>query len=370
MFKEKVDLSRLSEALSKAFKPKAAPLIGVDISSSSVKLVEMSQGGKGRFRLERYAIEPLPKNAVVDGNIADLAEVGEAVRRGWKKLGTRVKAVAMALPSAAVITKKISVPAGLREQDLETQVESEANQYIPFALDEVNLDFQIIGPAPDNPEEVEVLIAASRKEKVEDRVAVAEASGLKALIMDIDSFAAQHAFELIESQLAEGGVDQTVALVDVGASIMSVNVLRNRQSLYMREQPFGGDQLTQEIQRSFSLSEEEAEAAKKNGGLPENYERDVLNPFMDTLALEVTRALQFFFTSTQFSEVNYIVLAGGCSTLPGLDTVVAKRAGVPAMIANPFESIDRADRVKERQLSLDAPALMVACGLAMRRLET
>jgi type IV pilus assembly protein PilM len=170
--------------------------------------------------------------------------------------------------------------------------------------------------------------------------------------------------------LANAGVDQTVALVDVGASIMTVNVLRNRQSLYMREQPFGGDQLTQEIQRSFSLSEDEAEAAKKNGGLPQNYEHDVLNPFMETLALEVTRALQFFFTSTQFNEVNYIVLAGGCSTLPGLEGVVAKRAQVQTRIANPFESIEKSDRVKGQQLSLDAPALMVACGLAMRRLET
>ena len=369
MFKEKLDLGRILEVVSRAFKPRPAPLIGVDISSSAVKLVEMSIGGKGRYRLERYAIEPLPKGAVVDGNIANLEEVGEVVRRGWKKLGTRVKAVAIALPSAAVITRKIAVPAGLRERELETQVESEANQYIPFALDEVNLDFQIIGPVADNPGEVEVLIAASRKEKVEDRVAVAEAAGLKALILDIDSFAAQHAFELIEPQLAKEGADQAFALVDVGASVMTVNVIRNRQSVYFREQPFGGDQLTQEIQRAFSLSPEEAEEAKKNGGLPENYERDVLNPFMETLALEITRALQLFFTSTQVSEVDCVILAGGCSTLPGVEEVVANRADVPVLIANPFESIEKSDRIKSHRLALDAPALMVACGLAMRRLE-
>ena len=155
------------------FKAKAPPLFGMDISSSAVKMVELADAGKGAQRVERYAIESLSKDSVLDGNIANLESVAEAVRRAWKKLGTRTKNVAMALPTAAVITKKIVCPAGLREEDLEVQVEGEANQYIPFALDEVNLDFQVLGPAPSGPEEVEVLIAASRKEKVEDRVAVA-----------------------------------------------------------------------------------------------------------------------------------------------------------------------------------------------------
>jgi type IV pilus assembly protein PilM len=369
MFKGKLDLTPASEFLANLMKPKAPPLIGVDISTSSVKMVEIAAAGKGRYRLERYTVEPLSKDAVVDGNIMNLEEVGEAVKRGWKKMNTRVRNLALALPSAAVITKKIVMAADLREEDREVQVEAEANQYIPFALEEVNLDFQILGPAANSPEEVEVLIAASRKEKVEDRVAVAESAGLKAVVMDIDAFASQTAFELIESQLPDGGLDQTIALVDVGASMMNINVLRNNQSVYMREQPFGGDQLTHEIQRVFNLSNEEAEAAKKNGGLPGNYEPEVLNPFMDTLALEITRALQFFFTSTQFNQVHHIILAGGCSTIPGLDEVVAKRTGVSALVANPFAAMEKSPKIKERQLAQDAPALMVACGLAMRRFD-
>lgn len=369
MLKGKVDFSAASKFLAELMKPKTPPLIGVDISSSSVKMVELSLVGRGRYRLERYTIEPLPKDAVVDGNIMNLEEVGESLKRGWKKLNTRIKNVSMALPSAAVITKKILVPAGQNEDDLELQVETEANQYIPFALEEVNLDFQILGPSPTNPEEVEVLIAASRKEKVEDRVAVAESQGLKAVVMDIDSFAAQTAFELIENRLPEGGLDQTIALVDIGATMMNINVLRNRQSVYFREQPFGGNQLTQEIQRLFSLSQEEAEAAKKNGGLPDNYEADVLRPFMDTLALEVTRALQFFFTSTQYNQVHHIVLAGGCATIEGLEEVVARRTGVAAFVANPFDGMEKSAKIKERQLAADAPSLLVACGLAMRRFD-
>ena len=191
------------------FKPKAPPLFGMDISSSAVKMVELADAGKGAYRVERYAIEPLPKDSVLDGNIANLESVAEAVKRAWKKLGTRTKNVAMALPTAAVITKKIICPAGQREEELELQVEGEANQYIPFALDEVNLDFQVLGPAPSGPEEVEVLIAASRKEKVEDRVAVAEAAGLKALVMDVESYATQTAFELIRQQLPAKAATRT-----------------------------------------------------------------------------------------------------------------------------------------------------------------
>jgi type IV pilus assembly protein PilM len=344
-------------------------LIGADISSSSVKMVEITAAGKDLYRVERYAIEPLPKDSVVDGNINNLDAVSEALKRCHKRLGSGVKNLAMALPTAAVISKKILVPAGQPEEDLELQVETEANQYIPFALDEVNLDFQVLGPAANSPDDVEVLIAASRKEKIEDRIAAAEVAGLKAVVMDVDIYASQSAFELIASQFPDNGKDQNVAIVDVGATMMNVNVLRNGQSIYMREQPFGGNQLTQEIQNRFGLSPEEAEAAKRAGGLPESYESEVLQPFMDMLALEVARALQFFFTSTQYNQVNHIVLSGGCAGIPGIDVAVTKRTQVNTVIANPFANMALSSRIKPKSLTQDAPSLMVACGLAMRRFD-
>ena len=351
------------------FNPKARPLIGLDISSSSVKMVELSDGGKGTRRIDRYAIEPLPRDAVVDGNIANLEVVAEAVKRGWKRLGSSTKFVAMALPAAAVITKKIILPANLQEQEMEVQVESEANQYIPFALEEVNLGFQIVGPAPSSPDEVEVLIAASRKEKVEDRVACAEAAGLRPVVMDVESYAAQAAFELVEKQLPEEGKNQIIALVDVGANVMNVTVMRNDQPVYTREQAFGGSQLTQDIVRAYGMSNEEAEAAKRTNSLPEHYEAEILSPFMDNLALEVSRALQFFFTSTQFNEVNHIVLAGGCAVIPGLDEVVSGRTQVNTVVANPFVSMVPSSRIRPKNLVSDAPSLLVACGLALRRFD-
>ena len=357
------------EILERLFKTKAPALIGCDISSSSVKLVEIADAGKNVYRVERYSIEPLPRDAVVDGNINNLEAVSDCLKRGWKRMGTNIKGLALALPSAAVITKKIVVPAGQMENELELQVETEANQYIPFALDEVNLDFQVIGPAPNSPDDVEVLIAASRKEKIEDRVAAAESAGLKAMVVDIESFAIQTAFELIERALPDNGKDQNIAIVDVGTTMMNLNVLRNGQSIYMREQPFGGNTLTQEIQRAFGMSPEEAEAAKRTGGLPDTYDVEVLAPFMDTLGLEVARALQFFFTSTQFNQVNHILLAGGCAAIPGIDEVVTRRTSVSSMVANPFANMALSSKIRPKNLATDAPSLMVACGLAMRRFD-
>lgn len=332
-------------------------------------MVELVESEKGGYRLERYAIEPLPRDAVVDGNIANLDAVTEGVKRLGRRFGTGVKNVAMALPAASVITKKIILPEGLREQEMELQVESEANQYIPFALDEVNLDFQVIGPAPGNPGEVEVLIAASRKEKVEDRVAVAQSCGLKAVVLDVESLAIESSFGLVSRQLPGGGAGKVVALIDIGASAMNVSVLRDGQQVYSREQAFGGYQLTQDIARQYGMSVEEAEAAKRSGSLPEDYARDLLRPFMDSLALEVSRALQFFFTSTQYNQVDYLVLAGGCAAMQGLAEVVGGRTQVETIVANPFAGMALSSKVRPKNLLADAPSLMVACGLALRRFD-
>lgn len=341
-------------------------LIGVDISSTSVKMVELAEGGKGSYRLEGYAIAPLAKDSVVDGNITDLDQVADAVTRAWHLLGTREKRCALALPAAAVISKKVLMSADLREEDMELQVEAEANQYIPFSLDEVNIDFQVIGPAPNNAEEVEVLIAASRKEKIEDRVAAAEGAGLRVVVMDVETYATEAAYTLVANQLPNSGKDQTVMIVDIGALMMHINVLHDNQSVYIREQAFGGGQLTQEIQRRFGLSPEEAEVAKRKGGLPDSYETEVLQPFIQSLVLEVARAMQFFTGSTQYNRVDHIVLAGGCASIPSVDVMVQERTHVNTVIANPFNGMSLNPRIKQQQIVADAPALMIACGLAMR----
>jgi len=356
-------------ALKSIFNPKLRPLIGVDISSTAVKMVELVDAGKGQPRVKRYAIEPLPKEAVLDGNLASLESVADTLQRCWKRLGTSTRFVALALPTSAVITKKITLPGNLREQDMEIQVESEANQYIPFALEEVNLDFQVIGPAPGSPDDVEVLLAASRKEKVEDRVAAAELAELKPVVMDIEAYAIQVAYELVIKQLPRQGADQIVALVDVGASAMKITIMKDNQQLYAREQAFGGSQLTDEIMRVYGMGPDEAENLKRSGTPPDNYEAEILHPFIENMAQEVARALQFFFTSTPFNEVHHILLAGGSALVPGVAEIVGQRTNVNTLLADPFAGMAISPRIRAKQLAADAPSLMVACGLALRKFD-
>ncbi len=348
---------------------KGLPILGLDISTTAIKLVELSDAGKGMLRVERYVIEPLPKDAVMDGNIANLDQVADTLRSAWKNLGSRIKNVALALPSSAVITKKILAPASLTGLDLENQVETEANQVIPFSLDEVNLDFQVLGPSPGSPDDVQILLAAARKEKVEDRVAAVQAAGLKAMIMDVESYATQTAYEQIAHLMPSGGAGITVAIIDVGAQNMHINILHNNDSVYLREHGFGGSQLNNEIARRYGMSSEEAENAKRKGTLPESYDVEVLQPYSETLAMEIGRALQLFTTSTQYRKVDQILLAGGGAMIPGIDEVVAQRTGTATMVVNPFANMAVGAKIRPQALTADAPSLFVACGLAMRRFD-
>jgi len=319
------------------------------------------------LRLERYASEPLPRGAVVDGNIENIEAVSEAVLRAWKKSGTKAKHVALGMPPAAVITKKIILPAGLAEDQLEVQVESEASQYIPFALDEVSLDFDVIGQAPNSPDDMEVMLAAARREKVEDRVAIAEAAGLTATVMDIESYAARASLQRATLDAPDANPEQIVALFQIGAQATHISVMQNGETIYEREQPFGGNQLTQDIVRAFGLSFEEAEARKKSGDLPDNYRSDLLTPFLENAALEVTRAIQFFYTSTPYTRIDQIYLAGGCALLPGLLDIIASRSRISSAVVSPFKGMQLGASVREQQLRNEAPAYLVACGLALRR---
>lgn len=342
-------------------------MIGVDISSSSVKLVELGRDKAGTLVLERCAIEQLERGWITDGNIEKFDEVADAVRRLVKKSGTKTKNVALALPSSAVITKRISLPGNMTEQELEVQVESEANQYIPFSLDEVSLDFYVTGPSKNSPGDVDVLIAASRKEKVQDRQGLAEAAGLKPVIMDIESHAARLATGRLIELLPNSGKDAIVALFEIGADNTVMQVLRNEEVLYDRDQAFGGAQLTQLIVRQYGFSQEEAENKKRNGELPDDAPSAVLRPFVDSVAQEISRALQFFFSSTPYHRVDHILLAGGSAPLPGLKEVVSQNTGFACQIVNPFEGMEMGSGVRLKRMTREAPSYLTCCGLAMRR---
>jgi type IV pilus assembly protein PilM len=343
------------------------PVIGLDISSSSVKLVELGQTASGEFVLERFGSEPFEKGWIVDGQIEKFDDVADAVRKVVQKSGTKTKQAVMAMPQSAVITKKIMLPAGLRDEEMELQVESEANQYIPFSLDEVSLDFCVIGPSATSAGDVEVLIAASRKDRVQDREGLAEAAGLKPVVLDIESHASRLAMSRIIGSLPNEGHDALVALFEIGADTTSLKVLRDGELLYDRDQAFGGAQLTQLISRQYGFSFEEAEAKKLSGDLPEDYENGLLVPFVDSLSQEIGRALQYFFTSTPHHKVHYVMMAGGTATLPGLKDRVTDLTGFASMVVNPFEGMQLGSAVRESRVRREAPSYLTACGLAMRR---
>ena len=346
---------------------KHVPMIGLDISSSSAKLVELSKSAAGDYVLERMASEPFEKGWITDGQIEKFDEVVVAVRKLLVKSGSKTRLVVMAMPQSAVITKRIMLPAGLRDEELELQVESEANQYIPFSLDEVSLDFCVIGPSPTSGGDVEVLIAASRKERVQDRQGLAEAAGLKPAVLDIESHASLLAMGRIVDTLPNQGRDALVALFEIGADTTSLKVLREGEMLYDRDQAFGGSQLTTLISRQYGFSFEEAETKKLASDLPEDYENVVLNPFVDSLSQEIGRALQYFFTSTPHHKVHYVMLAGGTATLPGLKDRVTELTGFASMVVNPFDGMKIGSHVKEAKVRKESPSYLTACGLAMRR---
>ena len=347
------------------FSRKSTPVIGIDVSSTAVKLLELSGGGS-KYKVESYAVEPLPANSVVEKNITDVEAVGDSIRRALKRAGTKNKFSALAVAGSAVITKVITMPANISEEEMASQIELEADQYIPYALDEVNLDFEVIGPSETDPERVDVLLAASRSENVDIRVAAVDIAGLTCKIVDVEAFALENAFGVIARDLPTGGMGETVALVDIGATMTSLSVLSDNKIVYAREQAFGGKQLTEEIQRRYGLTYEEAGLAKRQGGLPENYVPEVLEPFKESMAQQVNRSLQFFYSSSQVGQVDRIVLAGGCASIENSDRVVAEKTGVDVQTANPFAHMALASKLNAEALANDAPSLMIACGLAMR----
>jgi type IV pilus assembly protein PilM len=349
------------------FTPKAPPLVGLDISSTAVKLLQLSQSG-GRYRIEHYAVEPLPPNAVVEKNIVEVEAVGEAIRRAVQRSGIKTKFAAAAVAGSAIITKVLPMQADLSEDELEGQIQAEANQYIPYPLEEVSMDFEVLGPVKDNPDMVNVLLAASRTENVEMRSAALSLGGLTAKVVDVEAFAMENAFRLIADQLP-GGRDGLVAIVDIGATMTTLNVLKNQRSIYTREQVFGGKQLTDEVMRRYGLSYEEAGLAKRQGGLPESYEIEVLEPFKEAMAQQVSRLLQFFFAGSEHNRVDQIVLAGGCASIAGVKEMVEEQIGVPTVIASPVASMTLSPKVQAQALQADAPALMIACGLALRSFD-
>ncbi len=350
------------------FGKKSIPLIGIDISSTSVKLIELSRAGK-TFKVETYAVEPLPANSVVDKRIEDIEAVGQCLERAYKKSGSKLKTASVAVAGSSVITRVIAMPGNLSDSEMADQILIEADQYIPYDMDEVSYDFSTIGPTEGNPDQVDVLLAASQRDNVDQRSEVCNYAGLTAKIVDIEAYAIEHTYELLRHQLPDEGIDKVVAIVDIGATTMTITVLHDGNIIYTRDQTFGGKQLTEEIMRRYGLSYEEAGLKKRQGGLPDNYQTEVLDPFKDNIVQEVNRSLQFFFANSAFNAIDTIVMAGGTSTIPGVTNIVEQQTGNQTLLAEPSAALKMSGKVRPERLHADAASLLISFGLALRSFD-
>jgi type IV pilus assembly protein PilM len=266
-----------------------------------------------------------------------------------------------------VINKIIEMDADMTADEREVQIRMDAEQYIPFPLDEVSLDFEVLPDKLANPNRVNVLLVATRTENVDTRVEVLELANLSAKIADVESYAMERAFSVFADTLPIGA--NTVGILDIGHTMTTLSVMQKGKIIYTREQVFGGRQLTQDVQSRYGLSFEEAGRAKKERTLPDDYDTEVLEPFLDAVVQQAARSLQFFFSSSQFNEIDHILLAGGNANIPGLAKLLQQKLGYRVTISNPFLQMGFSPQIDIKKIENDASSLMVACGLALRSFD-
>ena len=352
----------------KLLNPKRKSILGVDISSSSVKILELSGDGD-KYRVANYVKGGLPENAVDGNKIKDIDAVSDVIKSCITHTKFSTKLTALAVPDSSVITKVIQVDEGLNEMEMEEMVVMEADKYIPYSIDEINIDFNQIGPSAKNPALIDVLLVASRAENVSTRVEAITRAGLEPKIVDVESYAVERACSLLTEQLPAGGKDKTIAIVDIGNVHTHLFIMHNMRAIFSREEEFGGKRLIDEIINRYNLSYVDALKARTLGTLPDEYEEVILQPFKEMAVIQVKRALQFFFSTSHHSYIDYLLLAGGASKINGLTELIQNEVGIQTEIANPLLKMAIAKSIDLQALANDAPSLMISCGLALRKVD-
>jgi type IV pilus assembly protein PilM len=354
------------------FSLKPDPVVGIDISSTAVKLLELSRTAKG-LQVESYAMAPLPERSVEDKNIIELENVGAAIDQVVNRAKPRTQYAAIAVAGPTVITKVITMEGGLSDDEIKGQIEADPAQYLGQESEDIDFDFQEIGPNEKEEERIDILLAASRRETIEGRVAALELGGLKAKVVDIEKYALENALIRIAQNDEDIDDGDTIALIEVGATTTSLNVLGEKNGMptivFAHEEMFGGQQLTEEIQSHYDLSYEEANLAKRNNSLDPDYFKDILDPFKDEMVQQISRMVQYYYNQSNYGKLSHILIAGGCASIPGITEQVSNKVGGHVKTVDPFVSMSIAGRINKKSLSADAPALMIACGLALRSFD-
>jgi len=338
-------------------------LIGVDIGSSAIKLVQLKES-KGVYRMQAYGVKALPSEAIVDNAIMDSSAVVDALTELVAESKVKVKNVATSISGHSVIIRKITLPT-MAEDELEKSIQYEAEQYIPFEINEVFLDFQILGALPEDPAQMKVLLVAAKKDFVNDYLAVFREAGLNPVVVDVDGFAVQNMFE------ANYGLsdEEVFALVNLGASAININIIRGGESVFTRDIQSGGNLVDDELQKRLGLNEEDAQRVKVGkfaGSVNETAVKEIVADAAGNIAQEVQRSLDFFAATSADERVQKVFLTGGMSKLSAVGEALGRRLGIPVEMVDPFKGIVAAVK-DEEELGELAPMLSVALGLAMRR---
>ena len=349
----------------KLLKPKHRSILGIDISSSSVKILEISFSGE-KYKVEGYGSSLLPDDAMDGSLVKDVDAVSRTIKSLLSTARLSCKQAALAVPDSSAISRVIQINDGLTDDEIEEMVVMEADKYIPYPIDEINIDFEVLGPSSKNTAMLDVLIVASRAENVSSRVEAVVHAGLEAKIVDVESFAVERAAQLIAGGLPAAGVNKIIAIVDIGAVYTHIFILHGMKTIFTREEEFGSKQLIDAVRQRYGMKVEEATTAMEQGTLPEDYEQEVLNPFKELILLQVKRALQFFFSTSNYTYVDFILLAGGVAKLTNIAQLVQDHVNIPTKLTDLFTNMDVAKTVSREKLNSESPGLLVACGLALR----
>lgn len=349
---------------------KQVPLmLGIDIGSHSVKAVLLSHQ-HNHYKVEAYAIESMPKGAMAEREIQDIEAVGRVISKIRKNIPKHIKSAATAVSGSTVITKVIFMDVSLTEDELESQIMIEADSLIPYPLNEVSLDFEKLEVNESDPSKVNVLLSAARTEGIEARVGAIDIGGFESKVVDVESYALSRSAQLCMNQLPDDAENKVVAIIDIGSSMTLLSVIEGGETIYTRDQVFGGEQYTRSIVSYYNKSFDEAEMAKVTGDLPTNYTFEVLAPFQTTLLQQIRRAIQMFLTTSGKDSVDYIIVSGGSAAIEGIDRLIVDELGIHAVIAKPFHDIEMGIAIDKEKIEAVESQLMVATGLALRSFST
>ncbi|WP_425171021.1 type IV pilus assembly protein PilM [Legionella sp.] len=350
-----------------SFRPTHYPTLGLDITSTAVKILEISWDGE-TLCMERYGREALPPHAMDGTVIKDVNIIAFCIKKLCDRLQINSKQVVLAVPDAAVITRIVQINDGLNDEDMEELIVIEAEKYIPYPINEINFDFEILGASEKNPLLLDVLIVATRAENVTNRVEIVTRAGLNAVAVDVESYAVERAAQHLTKNLPSSGPDKTIAIIDIGANYTHLFVLHAMKLIYSRDEEFGGKQLIEAIAEHYNMTFEQAALAKEQGQLPIDYEVLILEPFKENVLVHIKRMLHFFYSSCREEEVDSILLAGGLSQLPGLVVLIQEQLGIEVSVINLFSHMRFGKMIRLESINNDAPSFMVACGLALRNI--